>query len=446
MTQRNVELSGWGRYPRIRGDLQTPRDETDLRQLLASPKHVIARGNGRSYGDASFNDEATTSMLAFNKLLAFDAETGVLTCDAGVILGDIIDALLPRGWFPPVSPGTKFVTLGGMIASNVHGKNAVKHGAIGDHIEWLDLMGADGRTRRCSSVENEQLFLDTVGGMGLTGIILRAAVRMMPVQTGWMKQTRTSHPNLKSVMDAFEASEDATYRVAWIDVLAKGEHMGRSIFDAAEHASPDDLPPHHRSAPFRIGDKRKITVPFAPPISPLNSFSVKAFNALYYRKGKASVGDDLVDWESFFYPLDALLHWNRIYGRRGFAQYQCVLPLEASHDGLLELLDAISSDGRGSFLAVLKRLGDTIGTLSFPMDGYTLALDFPWSTGTARLLGQLDEIVKTRGGRVYLTKDSRITGDTFSAMQPETAAFKASRSASKAATHFQSSQSKRLGL
>ncbi len=439
-------ISGWGRYPRIRGELTAPRSFDDLEALVGSDGPVIARGNGRSYGDSSFNAAGAVSMLRLDRMLEFDAQAGVITCEAGVILGDVINAVLPRGWFPPVTPGTKYVTIGGMIASNVHGKNAVKNGAFGDHLAWFDLMRAGGDVVRCSPQENDALFRDTIGGMGLTGVILRAAFQLRRVESAWIRQDRTAHGHLDDVMRAFDESEDATYRVAWIDVLARGRNLGRSVLDIGEHALVSELPAKSADAPLAWKTRRKKAVPFTLPVSPLNGLTVRAFNAMHYRLGRAGVGQSLVDWDSYFYPLDALLHWNRIYGRPGFAQYQCVLPMATAHDGLVRLLETISGAGRGSFLAVLKRLGPTCGTLSFPMDGYTLALDFPWSKPTARLLDRLDELTLAHGGRLYLTKDSRLSASRFTEMQPEAGGFRAMRTLDGSAGSFSSLQSERLGL
>jgi FAD/FMN-containing dehydrogenase len=439
-------ISGWGLHPVVNGVLDMPRSDAEIAQALREHGSVIARGNGRSYGDSSFNARGALSMLKRDRMLAFDAQEGLLTCEAGVILGDVITALLPLGWFPPVTPGSKYVTIGGMIASNVHGKNAVRDGAFGDHVAWLDLMRADGTVVRCSAQENAALFADTVGGMGLTGVILRAAFRLKRVESAWVRQDRQAHGHLDAVLAAFEASEATTYRVAWIDVLAKGASLGRSILDLGEHAKLDDVPAQHRANPFQIRIRGKKSVPFAPPFSPLNGLTVSAFNTLHYARGKASAGRSVVDWDSYFYPLDALLHWNRIYGRAGFAQYQCVLPRAEAREGLVALLEAISGAGRGSFLAVLKRIGNTCGTLSFPMDGYTLALDFPWSQPTARLLDRLDEITLRHGGRVYLTKDCRLRAPTLRAMQPVAETFRTRREADGHASRFQSLQSERLAL
>ncbi|MGB3626938.1 MAG: FAD-binding oxidoreductase [Henriciella sp.] len=439
-------ICGWGRHPVVRAPLERPSDLRAVLESVQSRPGVIARGNGRSYGDSSFNSAGAMSMLRFDHMLDFDPASGQITCEAGVILGDVIKAVLPLGWFPPVTPGTKFVTIGGMIAANVHGKNSVKDGAFADYVEWLDLMTAGGEIVRCSPEERQDLFLATVGGMGLTGIIVRACFRLKQVESAWIQQTRIAAPDLDSLMQAFDAHEDATYRVAWIDVLQKGKGLGRGLLDVAEHAKLDALSPKQREDPFATRERRKKSVPFTLPLSPLNGLTVRAFNAMHYRLGRMGAGERLVDWDSYFYPLDTLLHWNRIYGQKGFAQYQCVLPMDSSRAALGELLSTIANANNGSFLAVLKQLGDTIGTLSFPMRGYTLALDFPWSRRTAELLEKLDEIVIRHQGRIYLAKDSRISASSFKAMQKSAATMTDFREKSGAASAFASLQSERLAL
>ncbi len=446
MSKQRTTLEGWARFPREKGEVLAPNSVSQLSNIIKTSENCIARGNARSYGDSSFSQTGTISMLGLNRLLAFDPQTGCLEAESGVLLSDIISCVLPKGWFPPVSPGTKFVTLGGMIASNVHGKNAVCDGAFGDHVLSLELVQRNGERVSCSSTQNPQLFYDTIGGMGLTGVIIKARVRLKRVATGWMKQQRSAHSNLESVLAAFEGSENSTYRVAWIDVLARGKSLGRSILDIAEHASVEDLPREARDQPYRVPSKPALNVPIAPPITPLNKWTVKLFNMVHYHKGRKSEGTSLVDWNSYFYPLDSIHNWNRIYGRRGFAQYQCVLPKPSASDGLEKMLDLISSSGKGSFLAVLKRLGPTIGSISFPTDGYTLALDFPWSNSTAQLLQKLDDITTNYGGRIYLAKDSRVAASTFHTMQPDVGAFTDRRRRSGSKARFNSSQSRRIEL
>jgi decaprenylphospho-beta-D-ribofuranose 2-oxidase len=363
-----------------------------------------------------------------------------------VLAGDIIAAFLPRGWFLPVTPGTKFVTLGGMIAADVHGKNHHIDGSFGNFVEWIDLSGPDGQVTRCSRTDHAELFGWTVGGMGLTGVILRAAIRLRPVQSGWIRQQLTPTADLDATIDAFEAAQEATYSVAWIDCLSRGTRRGRSLVMLGEHATLEDLPKPRRRHPYRTRDKRKLSVPLTPPAFLMNGLTVRAFNALYYWNGTRNAGEGLVDWDSYFYPLDAILNWNRIYGRRGFAQFQCVLPLATSREGMRELLDTISTAGAGSFLAVLKRMGAQESRFSFPMEGYTLALDFPVNARTLRLMSELDAITLAHGGRFYLAKDARMTAETLRHSDPRTEEFLKMRDDMDRRTTFASAQSERLAL
>ena len=441
-----ARLAGWGNFPVIEGETVTPRDVPDTVAQVNADRPLIARGNGRSYGDAAMTSGCTVSMLALNKMISFDADTGDLVAEAGVLLSDVLEVFVPRGWFPPVTPGTKFVTLGGMIASDVHGKNHPKAGSFGAHVHWLDLVTSDGTIVRCSANGNSELFADTIGGMGLTGIIVRCCIRLARIETAFVRQRRIVAGNLGDLLDAFEETEDASYRVAWIDCLARGETLGRALLDLGEHAPLADLPSKDRPEPLKRKKRRQLTVPFAPPLSPLNGLTVRAFNEVYFRKGALAPQECLLDYETYFYPLDSILHWNRMYGRRGFAQYQCVLPKTSAADGLGELLRQISSGGIGSFLSVLKRLGPQRGGLSFPLEGYTLALDFPWSQRAAQLMDRLDDIVIAHGGRLYLTKDARVPQGAFDKMQPGVSSFRARRASAGASAVFQSLQSERLGL
>jgi decaprenylphospho-beta-D-ribofuranose 2-oxidase len=437
-----MKLSGWGRYPSRDCAIAAPRDEIALRsQLRAGP--AIARGNGRAYGDSALNEGNTISTRKLDRMLAFDAVTGQLVAEAGVLLGDVIAAFLPRGWFPPVTPGTKFVTLGGMIAADVHGKNHHCDGSFGSFVDWVEVMGADGAVRRAGP--NDPLHGWTIGGMGLTGVILRAAIRLRPVETGWIRQETRPAFDLGAAMEAMEAGLGATYSVAWIDCLAGGASLGRSIVMSGEHATRDELPARLRRTPHGV-TKRKLTVPLDAPGFALNGLTVKAFNALYYAAGRRKAGTAYVDWDSYFYPLDAILGWNRIYGRKGFVQFQCALPLAASREGLTALLQATARAGQGSFLAVLKRFGAQESRFSFPMEGYTLALDFPVRTATLALIERLDRITLDHGGRFYLAKDARMSAETFRAADPRVSPFTAMRAETGADRAFASAQSERLAL
>jgi len=440
-------LSGWGRYPVLPCRLERPADVADLRELLRAGEPLIARGNGRGYGDCALQPEgATASMLAMNRMLDFDARQGLLTVQAGVLLADIVDAFLPRGWFPAVTPGTRFVTVGGMIAADVHGKNHHAAGSLRRHVAWLDLLAPSGGIVRCSPSENAELFDCTFGGMGLTGVVLRACLRLAPVRTAWIRQETVVATDLAQAMDAFETSASWTYTVAWIDCLARGAALGRSLLFRGEHAEPGELPEAWRQAPLRAPAGRGWRVPVDLPAFLLNRLSVRAFNALYFRAGARAPGSRLVDWRSFFYPLDAIGDWNRIYGARGFAQYQCVIPQAAARGGLAALLDTISAAGEGSFLAVLKQLGPQDGSFSFPMRGYTLALDFPVNPRTLALMEELDRIVAEHGGRIYLAKDARISRERFAQTEPRAAAFRRLRQARGMHPRYASALSRRLDL
>lgn len=437
-------LSGWGRFPRQLCAVHQPRSEGELRALLPHGPR-IARGNGRGYGDCAMQRNATVEMRGFNRMLAFDEECGQLVCEAGVLLSEVIATFLPRGWFPAVTPGTKFVTIGGMVAADVHGKNHHRDGTFGRFVDWIDLMGEDGAVRRLSPQENAELFAWTIGGMGLTGIILRVAFRLRRVESAWIRQTTLPARDLDHVMALFAENEAATYSVAWIDCLSTGAALGRSALMLGEHAALADLPRTRRAAPFEGAHKPARKVPFDLPQAALNRMTVKAFNALYHRNARAAAGERLVDWDSYFYPLDGVLEWNRIYGARGFMQFQCVLPEASARAGLAALLGAIAASGEGSFLSVLKRMGAEHGPFSFPLAGYTLALDFPFSEATARLMERLDAIVLDHGGRFYLAKDARMSAATLRRSDPRAEGFAALRAGGGLA-NFRSSQSERLFL
>ena len=439
-------LSGWGRYPKADCAVRRPRDAAALQLAFDDAADMIARGNGRAYGDSALNPASTIDMRGFDRILAFDEEAGQVVAEAGVLLADLIEVFLPRGWFPSVTPGTKFVSIGGAIAADVHGKNHHKDGSFGAFVDWIDLLCPDGVVRRLSRSEEAERFAWTIGGMGLTGVILRAAVRLARVESGWIRQRMLPAPDLATAMALFEQGQDATYSVGWIDCMATGAAMGRSLVMLGEHATLADLGDRQRDDRWVQKPKGKKTVPIDFPGFALNRLSVRAFNLLYYANGRRQAGDSLIDFDSYFYPLDAILEWNRIYGRKGFAQFQCVLPLDASPAGLKALLEAIARSGQGSFLAVLKRMGAQESRFSFPMEGYTLALDFPMRDATPGLFADLEAIAIDHGGRFYLAKDSLLTAERLRRADPRTAAFLTMREASGAASRFHSLQSRRLAL
>lgn len=438
-------LSGWGRYPVRDCALWQPATAEALHAALPLLKRSIARGNGRSYGDASLNPEATIDMRRLDRLIAFDDASGELVCEAGVLLSDIIGSFVPRGWFVPVTPGTRMVTVGGLIASDVHGKNHHGAGSFCDHLLWLDLDLGDSRVLRCSADENADLFSATCGGMGLTGMIVRAAFRLTRIETAWMRQKTVRARDLGEAMAVFERSHDWTYSVAWIDCMARGRDLGRSAILLAEHASLGELDASLLATPLARPPLKSRTVPIDLPGFALSGFNVAAFNRLYYALQRP--GEALVALDPYFYPLDALSDWNRLYGRRGFVQYQCVLPLAESERGLRRLLEVIAAAGSGSFLAVLKRMGPaSFGLLSFPMIGYTLALDFPATPANLALLDRLDAITADHGGRIYLTKDARLPRPMLALGYPKLDQFLELRAHHGLDRRFSSLLSQRLGL
>ncbi|MEL6418036.1 MAG: FAD-binding oxidoreductase [Pseudomonadota bacterium] len=448
MTQETL-LEGWGRWPKRRCRVERLDPATAHEHAQALKAGAIARGMGRSYGDASMHPPLTLDALDRNRFIEFDDETGLLVAEAGVTLAEIIQTFLPKGWFPMVTPGTKFVTLGGAVAGDVHGKNHHRVGSFGDHVAWFDLLCADGKVRRCSTQSNQDLFLATIGGAGLTGHLLVVACHLKKVPSAWIRQRTLPAENLDAAIRSFEANHDATYSVAWIDCLARGDQLGRSLVLLGEHAEPEELDVKHRPNPFSVPVRRKKTMPLDAPSWSLNRWSLRAFNALYYRKGSAPPLDRVIDYDRYFYPLDAILRWNRLYGARGFSQYQTAIPLENARDALAEQLELIAQSGLGSFLAVLKRFGpgSPQRPLSFPIEGYTLALDFPLSSAALTLMDQLDEITVAAGGRTYLMKDSRMSQKTFEAGYGDAVdAFRALRSDIGADRMFASLMSRRLGL
>jgi FAD/FMN-containing dehydrogenase len=441
VANRLETLSGWGRFPVARCPVAEPSDRAAAARAVAESGPFAPRGLGRSYGDAALNPRGVLSTLRLDRMIDFDPESGALTCEAGVSLADIVATFLPRGWFPAVTPGTKFVTVGGMIAADVHGKNHHRDGSFSSCLEWVDLALADGRVARCSRRENPALFAATCGGMGLTGLVLAARFRLRPVETDRIRQETLLAPDVDAAMELFDASRDWTYSVAWIDCLATGGALGRSILYRGEHARRDELSVPRDLFPLR---RRTLRVPCDAPSAALNRWSVRAFNEVYWRRARP--GAEIVGVEPFFYPLDAVLGWNRVYGSGGFLQWQCALPRAAGREGLRALLGRIAASGRASFLAVLKGFGaGGGGPLSFPVEGWTLALDFKADPAVLGLLSELDAVVADHGGRLYLAKDARMSAALLRSGYPALAEFQAQRRA-RGAAKFSSLLSQRLGL
>lgn len=416
-------VANWGNYPVLETEEKTFSFTEQLSDTLLQSDGVIARGNGRCYGDASLAQH-TISTLKYDKILSFDTVKGIFECQSGITLDQVLDVIVPKGWFLPVTPGTKLITVGGAVASDVHGKNHHVDGAFSAHVLEMDIITGTGETITCSPALHTDLFWATCGGMGLTGIITRVVFDLKKIETSYIKQKQVKAENLEELLQLFDTYNHYTYSVAWIDCLKKGAGFGRSILILGEHATVADLPEAKKTAPLQLPKKKQITFPFNLPSFALNQFTVKAFNFLYYGKNFKKEINNVVSYEPFFYPLDAILHWNRGYGKKGFVQYQFVLPLE-SKQGLIAILKKISDAGLGSFLAVLKVFGKQDDLISFPMEGYTLALDFPVRDGLFNFLDELDEIVLQYNGRLYLSKDARMKPEIFWRSYPKANEFAA---------------------
>jgi decaprenylphospho-beta-D-ribofuranose 2-oxidase len=426
-------------------EVQQIRDESEALVAIGSNRSLIARGAGRSYGDAALNPEMTVLMEGSHRILSFDIVTGQITCQAGLLLGELLAVFVPRGWFPPVTPGTQYVTVGGMVASDVHGKNHHGAGSFGNHVISFDLARADGQVMRCAADKNAELFNATIGGMGLTGVILRVTFEMIRIETDLISQQTIRTQNLAEAFDALESSLASTYSVAWIDSLATGDRLGRSVVFLGEHLKASELPGSRSGMPFARGGRRSHRIPFDFPTAALNRYSVRAFNALYF--GSQKPGNMIVDYRPYFYPLDSVSDWNRIYGGAGFVQYQVAFPRETSRDGIRSILRRVSHHGLASFLSVLKLFGQQRNSpLSFPREGYTLALDFPIRPQTFSMLLELDRIVDDHQGRIYLAKDARMGARMLEKGYPRVSEFASLRARNNPHNKFRSLLSDRLGF
>lgn len=441
-----MKISNWGNFPVIDAAEIAPREANSVFQAIEGKSNWIARGMGRCYGDSSLAKNSI-SALKMNRFVAFDTHTGILTCEAGVTYEDLLNTFVPKGWFPPVTPGTKFVSMGGAVASDVHGKNHHIEGSFSKHSLSLLLMLPSGEIITCSRAENTEIFWATFGGMGLTGIILQVTFRLKKIETAFIKVNSIKAQNLEEILSLLLDFENTTYTVAWIDCASKGSKMGRSILMKGEHASLEDIKDtKYEANPLAIPKKLKLTVPFYLPSFTLNHITISLFNWGIYHKQFAKETNFIQDYDSFFYPLDVIHHWNRIYGKRGFTQYQFVIPKAAGYEGMKKIMEVVVKAGMASFLAVLKTFGKQDGLLSFPMEGYTLTLDFPISPKLFPILDTLDEIVASYGGRIYLTKDVRLSAEMFAKMYPNLPEFQ--RILAKIDPHhaIESLQSQRLKI
>ncbi|MEO0195016.1 MAG: FAD-binding oxidoreductase [candidate division WOR-3 bacterium] len=430
-------LSGWGNYPVRNCKVLYPFAINNFEFFKGS----IPRGMGRSYADQSLSDFVIKSGY-LNRFLDFDEENGILWVESGATFEDILRYFLPRGWFPYITPGTKFVSIGGAIASDVHGKNHHKEGSISNYVLGFNLIIPSGERVYCTGDENAELFYITLGGMGLTGFILDAKIKLRRVETSYILYRSVRVKDLDHMLATFEENDPKyTYSVAWIDCLSRGKNFGRGVVMFGEHAKLSDLPKDLKSNPLMFLGKTKINVPFYLPDFVLSDWTVKAFNQFYYLTHPDCWG--VVDYERFFYPLDSVLNWNRAYGKRGFVQFQFVVPDDA---GLKEIFSDIVGFGGNSFLAVLKKMGKQDGYLAFGMEGWTLALDFPIRGGLFEFLKALTDKVIKFGGRVYLTKDAVLTKERFFDMYPNAKRWMEIRAKYDPQGLIYSDFSKRIGL
>jgi FAD/FMN-containing dehydrogenase len=402
-----VKVSSWGRLTADEHDVQAlSRQQLKRSAPLSQHDKGLTYGMGRSYGDVCLNPGKTLWRTEhLDRFIQFNSATGQLTCEAGVLLGDIQQAMIPQGWMLPVTPGTQFVTVGGAIANDIHGKNHHRFGSFGNQVLHFDLLRTDGQIIQCSPHKNADWFAATLGGMGLTGIITKACLQLRSVPGPWLNSETIPYANLSEFFDLADSSEhDWEYTVSWIDCYNKNKNRG--LFMRANHMQHTA-----NSAP-----KKKLTIPFSLPISMINRLSLPVFNSFYYTIKTRQLGAKPIHYENFLYPLDHILQWNRIYGRKGFFQYQCVVPRTDGKESITALLQIIAHSKQGSFLSVLKTFGNypALGMMSFPQPGVTLALDFPnKNADTLKLFNRLDSIVKEAQGRVYMAKDACMSKELF---------------------------------
>lgn len=439
-------IAGWGNYPRLECTVQSVEDPERLFAAFDG-RGTIARGLGRSYGDPAVVDPgAVLDLTPMDRFLAFDEASGTLTCEAGASLAQIIETFAPRGFFPAITPGTKHVTVGGCIANDVHGKAHHVDGCFSSCVEGFDLMLATGEVVRCDREQEPELFWATFGGMGLTGIVVRATIRLRPVESTYFRQEAIVVQNLTELIEAFDEYDARyPYSVAWIDPLATGARLGCGVLTVGDHASADELPKRLANNPLALASPPLASVPFELPNVTLNPLTLRALNVVI---GQVQAhGAPFAHYEKFFYPLDVVGEWNRGYGRRGFTQYQFVIPLEDGERRMRAILERIASSGELPFLNVLKRFGrESLAPLGFPFEGYTFAIDFPISPSLGALCSELDAMVVDAGGRVYLGKDAFLGPHTLEAMYPRLGEWREVKARVDPDEVFRSHLSSRVGL
>jgi decaprenylphospho-beta-D-ribofuranose 2-oxidase len=439
------KLAGWGNYPVAESYLLRPSNENDVERGLGKDR-LIARGLGRSYGDQAVNENHYVTLCThLNCFLAWDPEEGILECEAGVSLEEIISLFGPKGWLPMICPGTKFVTIGGAIANDIHGKAHHIDGSFVNCVLSFTILLADGSIRTASRTENADLFWANFGGLGLLGVILTTRIKLRKVETTYFRQKSVVIKNLDHMLEALEQYDhEYNYSVAWIDALAKGKKLGSGVLTLGNAAKLEDLPAKLKADPLKLHSAGKLAVPIFLPSFFLNGLSVRMLNRVIAFVQNSP--KEFVHYDKFFFPLDAINNWNKGYGKRGFIQYQFVIPEENGKKNLVEILEMIAASGCTPFLNVFKKMGDGQGILSFPFKGYTLAIDFPVTKELFSFTPRLDEKVLQAGGRLYLGKDALLEEKMFKDMYPQHTEWQAIKQKYDPSGKFSSNISRRLGL
>lgn len=445
LSGKKEKLSGWGNYPMSESYILNPRNEDDLIKDLGEDS-FIARGLGRSYADQALNDQGYVALCTkLNHFINWDEREGILECEAGVSLEEIISVFAPRGWFPMICPGTKYVTVGGAIANDIHGKAHHIDGSFVNCVISFSILLADGTRRIASREENADLFWANFGGLGLLGVILTATLKLRKIETTYFRQKSIVIKDLDHMLEALEEHDhEYNYSVAWIDALAKGNKLGSGVLTLGNAANLNDLPVKLKGNPLKLHRAGKLSVPFFLPSFTLNNFTVRILNRVIAFVQNSP--KEFVHYEKFFFPLDAINNWNRGYGKRGFVQYQFVIPEENGKKNLMEILEMIAGSRCTPFLNVFKKMGDGQGVLSFPFKGYTLAIDFPVTDTLFSFVPRLDAKVLEAGGRLYLGKDALLNEEMFRRMYPQYVQWLSVKQKYDPTNEFRSDISKRLGL
>jgi decaprenylphospho-beta-D-ribofuranose 2-oxidase len=439
------KLAGWGNYPVAESITLNPRDTEDAKGDIKKGE-VIARGLGRSYGDQAVNENNYVAVCTkLNHFLHWDEQGGILECEAGVSLEEIITYFGPKGWLPMICPGTKFVTIGGAIANDIHGKAHHIDGSFVNCVLSFTILLADGTVVEASRSENADLFWANFGGLGLLGVILKARLRLRKIETTYFKQKSLVIKNLDHMLEALDQYDhEYNYSVAWIDALAKGSKLGSGVLTLGNAAKLNELPERLKAEPLKLHKTSKLAVPFFMPSFALNGLTVRMLNKVIAFVQNSP--KEFIHYEKFFFPLDAINNWNKGYGKRGFIQYQFVIPEDNGKKNLTEILELIAGSGCTPFLNVFKRMGEGQGILSFPFKGYTLAIDFPVTPALLSFTPKLDAKVLAAGGRLYLGKDALLHESTFKAMYPQYQEWMAIKRKYDPDNRFSSNISRRLGL